>query len=57
MEEYSEAILPKIGLRRREFMVVLMKMERPGYFLWIMNPNSKLNNKANTKRYTIITNG
>jgi hypothetical protein len=55
-EEYSEAILPQIGLRKRRIIVILLKIKRLGYFLWTINPNSKLNKKRNSMRYTMKTN-
>ena len=57
MVEYSEAILLKIGPKRMGFMLIQEnQMKRLGYFLFIINPNSKLNKIGNTRRYTIITN-
>ena len=56
MEGYSEAILPKIGLRWRGIIVIGdNQMTRPGYFLFTINPNSKLNKIGNNMRYTINT--
>ncbi len=57
MAGYSEAILPKIGLRRRGVIVIMEnQMKRLGYFLFTINPNSKLNKIRKSRRYTIITN-
>jgi hypothetical protein len=55
---YSEAILPKIGLRRRGIIVAIgeNQMKRRGYFLFTINPNSKLNKNRKGRRYAIITN-
>jgi hypothetical protein len=54
---YLEAILQRIGLRRRGIMVIgENQMTRPGYFLFTINPNSKLNKIGKGVRYTIITN-
>ena len=56
MEEYLEAIHPKVGLKRREIIVVTtLRMIKPGYFLLTINPNSKLNKIGKGRRYTIIT--
>jgi hypothetical protein len=53
VEEYSEAILPKIGLRKRGLMVIgENQMIKLGYFLFTINHNSKLNKQAT--RYTTI---
>ena len=44
MAGYLEAILLKIGLRRRGVIVIgESQMKRLGYFLFTINPNSKLN--------------
>jgi hypothetical protein len=53
---YSEAILLKIGLRRKETIAIgENQMKRHGYFLFTINPNSKLNKIRKGKRYAIIT--
>jgi hypothetical protein len=53
--EYSEAILPKIGLRKRELMVIgEIQMIKRGYFLFTINHKSKLNKQAT--QYATITN-
>jgi hypothetical protein len=53
---YSEAILPKIGLSRRGIIAHgENQMKRLGYFLFTINPNSKLNKMRKGGRYTIIT--
>jgi hypothetical protein len=54
MAGYSEDILPRIGLKRREFMVNTLPMIRLGYFLFTINHNSKLN--MHNARYRIVTN-
>jgi hypothetical protein len=41
MEGYSEATLHKTGVRRREVIVISLKMIRHGYFLLIIKVNSK----------------
>jgi hypothetical protein len=54
VEEYSEAILPRTGLRKRGIIVIgEIEMRKLGYFLFTINHNSKLNKQ--TRRYTIIT--
>jgi hypothetical protein len=56
MAGYSEAILLKIGLRRTGIINFgENRMRRLGYFLFIINPNSKLNKITKGRRYTIIT--
>ncbi len=50
MEEYSVVILPRIGLRRRGIIVIILKMIRLGYFHLTINPNSKLNKIRNNMR-------
>jgi hypothetical protein len=53
---YSEAILLKIGLRRKGLIVIgENQMKRLGYFLFTINPNSKLNKIGKVMRYKIIT--
>jgi hypothetical protein len=53
---YLEAILQRIGLRARGFMVIMeIQMTRPGYFLFTINPNSKLDKIRNNMRYSIIS--
>jgi hypothetical protein len=54
VEEYSEVILHKIGLRRRGIMVITLQMIKLGYFLFTINHNSKL--KMHDMGYTTITN-
>ena len=56
MEEYSVDILPKIGLRSEGIMVTLEnQMKRLGYFLFTINPNSKLNKIGKGMRYATNT--
>ena len=57
MEGYSEAILHKIGLRKREVIVVIMEMQmiRLGYFLFTIKLNSKFYSKNHNMRYVTIT--
>jgi hypothetical protein len=51
---YSEAILLKIGLRRRGVIVIgESQMKRLGYFLFTINPNSRLNKVGNRVRYAM----
>jgi hypothetical protein len=50
MGGYLEDLHPKVGLTR----MVTLKMIRLGYFLLIINPNSKLNKIRKVMRYTII---
>jgi hypothetical protein len=55
--EYSEAILLKIGLRRMGIIVIgENQMKRLGYFLFTINPNSKLNKMRKGRRYIIVSN-
>ena len=57
MGGYSEAILLKIGLRRTGIIVIgENRMKKLGYFLFTINPNSKLNKIGKEMRYTIVTN-
>jgi hypothetical protein len=57
MVGYLEAILPKIGLKRRGIIVIgEIQMTRPLYFLFTINPNSKLNKIGKNMRYAIISN-
>ena len=57
MAGYSEALLLKIGLRRKGLIVIGENwMKKLGYFLFTINPNSKLNKEAKGMRYAIITN-
>ncbi len=58
MGGYLEAIHLKIGLRRRGVIVIgESQMKRLGYFLFTINPNSKLDKIRKSRRYTIIANG
>ena len=50
MEEYSEAILHKVGQKRRKHMISTLKMIKLGYFLLIIKANSKLNKTRNNMR-------
>jgi hypothetical protein len=56
MGGYSEGILRKIGKNRRKFISFILKMNWLGYFLFTINPNSKLYKITNNMRYTIIAN-
>jgi hypothetical protein len=56
MEGYSEAILHKIGQRKREVIVIMeMQMITLGYFLFTIKLNSKFNSKKNNMRYATVT--
>ena len=55
MEGYLEAILHKIGPRKREIMVIIIQMIRLGFFLFIIKLNSKFNSKKNNMRLATIT--
>ena len=56
MGGYSEAILLKIGRRRNGLIVIgENQMKRLGYFLFTINPNSKLDKIRNNMRYSIIS--
>jgi hypothetical protein len=51
MEEYSEAILLKIGRKMmKKNTISSQKMIKPGCFLLIIKPNSKLNQMRNNMR-------
>ena len=54
VEEYLEAILAKIGHRKREIIVSTLLMIKLGYFLFTINHNSKLN--KHNLRYATVTN-
>ena len=54
MEEYSEALLLRIGPKSMGIMAITLKMIRPGYFLLTINPNSKFNKKTKKRRYGMI---
>jgi hypothetical protein len=41
MEGYSEATLHKTGVRRREIIIISLKIRRRGYSLLIIKVNSK----------------
>jgi hypothetical protein len=53
MGEYLEAILLKIGPRRRGIIIIILKITMLGYFLYIINHNTKLLNHR--MLYTTIT--
>ena len=56
MGGYLEALLLKIGLRRKGLIVIGENwMKKLGYFLFTINPNSKLDKKRNNMRYSIIS--
>ena len=56
MEEYSEAILQKIGQKEKKKNIIFtQKMIKLGYFLSIIKPSSKSNQIRNNMRYVTIT--
>ena len=56
MEGYLEATHPKIGVRKRKAIVIMLKMINHGYFLLIIQLNSKLSKVAsNMLSETIIS--
>jgi hypothetical protein len=51
MEEYSEAILHKVGPKEmKKVMISILKMIKLGYFLLIIKANSKLNKTRKNMR-------
>lgn len=55
MVGYLEDSHLNLGQRMKEIIARnILRMKMPGYFLLIINPNSKLNNKACRKHYAII---
>ncbi len=57
MEEYLEAILRKIGLKRKGVIVIMEnQMKKLGCFHLTINISSKLYRIGNNMQFTIITN-
>ena len=54
MEGYSEAILHKIGPKKREVMLIMIQMIRLGCFHFTIKLNSKFNSKKNKMRFPTI---
>ncbi len=56
MVGYSEAIHPKIGVRKMEIIIFMSKMIKHGYFQWKINLNLRLNKiKSNMQSETVNT--
>ena len=55
MEGYLEAILHKIGQRKREVIDIMeIQMITLGYFLFTIELNSKFNSNKKNMRYTTV---